>query len=239
MNFSISISLHNRPKYTKTLLDYLNKCSNIDKYEILIFCEPSSLEVIQLAQDFRPEQTIVTVNPSRFGCNRNIYQSIKRGFELSDFHIHLEDDTIPGKDFLVYMEFCGLSYKDKKDIFSISGYVNNDNNIEQFYSCNKNNSSYITTRNWFTPWGWATWIDRWDEIEKAFINSLDSHDSWDIMVHKLLQQRKEVFPTISRIQNIGALNGTYCPGPEWHKKNQFNEYWIETNQQYCSMFYEI
>ena len=35
---------------------------------------------------------------------------------------------------------------------------------------------------------------------------------------------------MSRIQNIGQENGQWCPGPELHKKNQYNEYWIETIQ---------
>jgi hypothetical protein len=42
----------------------------------------------------------------------------------------------------------------------------------------------------------------------------------------------EIFPLVSRIQNIGAQEGTYCPGPEWHYHNQYNDYWIETNKIY-------
>ena len=43
---------------------------------------------------------------------------------------------------------------------------------------------------------------------------------------------------MSRIQNIGQENGQWCPGPEWHKKNQYNEYWIETIQKYTTFYVE-
>lgn len=235
---TLSVSLYNRVRYTNTVLSYLNECFDIDNYQILIFCEPTNDEVISIAKNFRPHQTTVTINSKKLGCNKNIYQCWEAGFGLNDFHIHLEDDTVPGKDFLIYCEWARENFKFHDDIFSISGY-NNANNTHMPQSVSvTNNYNLISSRNWFTPWGWATWKSRWQTIKEGFENSLNTKTSWDCFVHKRLNKKLEIFPMVARIQNIGATQGTYCPSPEWHRKNQFNEYWIETSKQYQLNFIE-
>jgi hypothetical protein len=48
----------------------------------------------------------------------------------------------------------------------------------------------------------------------------DDDNSWDVIVnHALRAGRYEVFPTVSRIQNIGAEQGTHVPSAEWHAAN--------------------
>jgi hypothetical protein len=45
----------------------------------------------------------------------------------------------------------------------------------------------------------------------------DDDNSWDVIVnHALRAGRYEVFPAVSRIQNIGAERGTHVPSAEWH-----------------------
>lgn len=236
---TISISLYRRPEYAKQVLNNLDQCFNIKEYKILIFCEPNYNEVISIAQNFRPSQTTVTINPQKFGCNKNIYQCWEAGFSYSDFHIHLEDDTVPAKDFLIYCEYLKNIYINDISIFSISGYTNSNNKtMNQQFSEYSNEYNHYSKRNWFTPWGWATWISRWSLIKEAFIRSLESKISWDHFVHKALDNKFEIFPSVARIQNIGAEQGTYCPNAMWHRNNQYNEYWIETDKKYQMSFIE-
>lgn len=235
---SLSLTLYNRPKYTKIVLDHLNLCSNIDDYTIFIYCEPTNEYVIELAKKFRPQQTQLKINDSKFGCNKNIFQALDNGFVYSNFHIHLEDDTVPAKDFLEYCEWCNNKYKGNNTVFSISGYVNSNNKIEQFVEHNTN-YNVVSLRNWFTPWGWATWKDRWLSVRDFIVPFLNTSTvSWDMILHRSVKNKKECFPMVSRIQNIGAENGAYCPGSEWHFKNQYNEYWIEISKQYQTNFTE-
>lgn len=238
MNKTLSITLYKRPNYTKILLEHLDKCYNIDNYHIFIYCEPDYADVIDLAKSFRQSQTTLKINRRKVGCNRNIYQALDNGFSINNFHIHLEDDTIPAKDFLVYCEWCNDQYYKDKNIFSVSGYVNSNNKIDQFIEHNTNYNG-VSLRNWFTPWGWATWRDRWLSVKDFIVPYLNiSTISWDLVLHQVLKNRKECFPMVSRIQNIGAENGAFCPGADWHKQNQYNEYWIETSQQYQKDFIE-
>ena len=238
---TLSITLYNRPKYTQILLDHLNNCFGIDEYQIFIYCEPDQPDTIALVENFRTNQTKLTINPNKFGCNKNIYQAIDNGFTLNDYHIHLEDDTIPGRDFLIYCEWANQKYANNEEIFSVSGYVNSDNKIEQYVEKNTLYNS-INQRRWFTPWGWATWRNRWLAVRDHLIPVLNNpYVSWDFVLHHLLTNSNtmEIYPMVSRIQNIGAENGSFCPGADWHKNNQHNNYWIESTKNYQHNFIGI
>jgi hypothetical protein len=237
---SISISLYNRLEYTKILFDSLDKCFGIDEYKIIICIEPEDNTVIDLAQNFRKDQTEVYVNESKYGCQSNIFQCISRGFNLNPtFHIHLEDDTIPGKDCLKYFEWANKKYKEDQDIFNISAYVNSNNPMENCSNLPTDSILAVSRRPHFTPWGWATWIDRWNSIKKDWDFGYQ-YGGWDVnMAKRLRKNRYEIYPDISRIQNIGAKNGVHVDNESWHYNNHYNEYWIEKVNKYTEEFVEI
>lgn len=235
---TLSISLYNRPEYTARLLEHLDRCFGVEDYKITICCDPGSKEVQKLAKNFRQDQTTVIVNDRRFGCNTNIYQCLAIGFTQSDYHIHFEDDTIPGRDCLKYFEWAKDKYKDDKEIFTVSGYVNSDNEMECYFPKNSNTSN-VSRRCWFTPWGWATWKDRFDEMEKVW-DFQGRNGSWDVTINGTARNgRWELIPTVARTQNIGAEMGTHVPSAEWHKVNHMNSWWIESIQIYEEEFIEI
>jgi hypothetical protein len=235
---TLTISLYNREEYTQRLLDHLNDCYGIEDYDISICCEPGFKSIEKLAKKFRPDQTQVIVNNTRYGCNTNIYQCLAIGFSKSDYHIHFEDDTIPGKDCLKYFEWAKEEYRNNSDIFTISGYVNSNNQTEHYYPMNED-IDCVLKRKWFTPWGWATWKDRFKEMEAVW-DFQGRNGSWDATInHIARKERCEICPTISRIQNIGANMGTHVPNSEWHSKNHLNLYWIETLNKYPNSYREL
>lgn len=234
---TLTISLYNRQKYTEQLLAALNQCYGIEDYSISICCEPGFKNIEKLAKDFRPEQTEVIINNRRLGCNTNIYQCLAIGFSKNDYHIHFEDDTIPAKDCLKYFEWARDKSYDKS-LLTVCGYVNSDNITEHYYPKNEMIEK-VSRRCWFTPWGWATWKDRFEEMEKVW-DFQAKNGSWDATINHLVRNdRWELFPTVSRIQNIGAEMGTHVPNSEWHKKHHLNEYWIESLNKYGDNFEEI
>jgi hypothetical protein len=227
---TITISLCDRPYYTKILLDNLNSCYGIDKYNIGIFVEPVDKEVVNLALSFRKNQTKVYINRQRLGCSHNIFNCLYYGFDVmkSSYHIHFEDDTIPSKDCLNFFEWCDSQYLDDETVFSITGY----NKIKKIKESDKN---LVKRTNWYTPWGWATWKSRWQNGYKEDlwkrINSTP-YKSWDCHTNDIRQNRFEIQPIIPRIQNIGAKNGFHVPNEQWHFENQYNELWIESIKSY-------
>jgi hypothetical protein len=221
---TISISLYNRPDYTKSLFNFLDNCMGIDDYKIIITVEPVNDDVIELAKKFRPEQTSVYVNSRQLGCSPNIYKAINKAFEISDFNIHFEDDIMPSKDCLQYFDFCNKEFKKDKSVLSVTGYSRGNNN----------EPDKIYKDNWFFPWGWATWKGRWEIIKYNW-----PKDQWDVPTTELLLTNKmyQIKPVVARTQNIGSEGGTFVPDANWHRENQYNEHWIESTKEYKNKFY--
>lgn len=234
---TLSITLYNRPKYTQQLFDALDDCSNINEYQIFIFCEPVA-NVVNMAKNYRTNQTTLFVNSERLGCNKNIFQALSYGHNINnDFHIHFEDDTIPGRDCLLYLEWAKEAYRNDENILTITAFNKIDFSVFQ-----TTNPEYVSKRNWFTPWVWGTWYNRWVEFSENFKHLIYSINdkSWDFLLNEYIRKnRGEIYPIISRSQNIGAELGTHVPSPEWHRANHHLEYWIESSKNYRDNFSEI
>lgn len=214
----ITMTLYNRPNYTSQVLHSLEKCDGIKEYMILPSIEPVNKEVIKLGTTISFTKSLPLVHKTKQGCGKNTFLAMKRGFEISDFVLHIEDDTVLAPDSLRYIEHCRRLFEGNPAVFDISLCSRViDWTQDDFYK--------LKRRNWFTPWGWATWKYRWKELEEKW-DFDDSKGGWDINIGKnVIGRRLEIFPTVSRTQNIGALNGTHVPSAEWHRKNHFIEKW--------------
>lgn len=73
--------------------------------------------------------------------------------------IVLEDDLITTPNFLAFMNAALERYKAETNVFSISGYSFNLKSSSLQYE----QDAYFLNRGW--SWGWATWKDRWDDVD--------------------------------------------------------------------------
>lgn len=138
--------------------------------------------------------------------------------------IVLEDDLITSKNFLVYINQALDYYEHKEKVFSIAAFTKPIvNSTDDVYFTYRANST-----------GWATWNNRWENIDwsvsdydefrkdkkkqKAF-NRMGSDmckmlndqiigkvNSWAIRwtYHQFKVQKLTVYPTLSKIKNIGT-----------------------------------
>jgi hypothetical protein len=139
--------------------------------------------------------------------------------------IVLEDDLITSKNFLSFMNQCLEQYKSNEVILSVSGYTPNIG-IEEF-----SYDAFFLNRSW--SWGWATWQNRWVEVDwgvntytdftdnnnlKREFSNLGSDvnsmlkkqmngniDSWYIrfLFHQFNKKGLTVYPIISKVYNNG------------------------------------
>ena len=206
---SITVSGYNRPAYLEQTLAALAKCDGIEECKVFVLldlCEETR-ECARVAS--RCGFTAYEYS-QRVGCNRAIYGGFEFGFAEvgGDYHLHLEDDTVPCRDALRWFAWAGDRYRDDPSVMDVSGY----------HRLGNGNREQCTLRRWFTPWGWATWRDRWAGIAPQWHH--EGRVSWDIVVnHAIRGDRMEAHPTVSRIQNIGGENGTHVPSAEWHAEN--------------------
>jgi len=206
---NITVSAYNRPKYLARTLEALAHCDGIEDCRVAVMLDPCdrTQEQASIARD----HGFAAYQLSRHaGCNMTIQTSFQYGFDHmgSEFHVHYEDDTVPTRDCLRWFAWASEAYRHNPAVMNVSAYQRISNG--QVNECG--------LRRWFTPWGWGIWRDRWSGLNSGWAASGDV--SWDIIVnHALRAGRYEAFPTVSRIQNIGAENGVHVPSAAWHREN--------------------
>ncbi len=100
----------------------------------------------------------ITESASNKGLANSIISGVSEVLTFSDTVIVLEDDLITTPNFLTYMNLSLDEYQNKSKVFSISGF-SFDFGIES----KSQEETYFLYRGW--SWGWATWKDRWTDID--------------------------------------------------------------------------
>ena len=205
----ITMSVYNRPDYTRQVMEALTKCEGIGEYQIIIHADGYNEEVRDVVMSFEKLKWSYFENGQRLGCSENIMNAVRHGFELSDYVIHVEDDIVLAPSALRWFEWAGEKFKDNKDIFDISSFRKEQTKEEDFYS-------YAIWR-WFTPWGWATWKDRFEVMDRIY-KAPNSGKCWDEVCNfEASLDKFEVIPRLARSRNIGERNGTHHTPQGWHE----------------------
>jgi hypothetical protein len=233
----IAITLYRRPKYTQILFDALNRCYGIEDYTIFISCDyapehhDACSEVQAMAHRFsnaREEcKTHIYYNNPRKGIDLNKLFILPKAYEMSDYVIFLEDDTIPAPDALRYFEWCRQFGNDPSCV-AVCGY-------ERYHPMDYHEKvltrqPYAVLKKFksFSSWGWAMWRDRYERLYGMdgmnYIPKVDSpngrfdwHISWTYREGDYC-----LFSRMPRIQSIGGEMGEHTPNAAWHKENEFN-----------------
>ena len=206
---NITVSAYNRPEYLQRTLAALARCDGIEDCRVAVMFDPCDATREQAAIA-RSHGFAAYEFSRRAGCNTAIQTAFQYGFDHmdSEFHVHLEDDTVPTRDCLRWFAWASERYRHDPAVMSVSAYQRVSNG--QVNECG--------LRRWFTPWGWGIWRDRWGGVNAGWVPT--GEVSWDIVVNHLLRAgRYEAFPTVGRIQNIGAEGGVHVPSAEWHREN--------------------
>lgn len=203
------------------------------------------------ARRIRPESMLMRLGENH-GCAGAVGHSVRLAFQnlKADAAIFLEDDTVPTPDFLVYMLHMLDLGKNVPSVFTVSGYARPEapaspSDLNAGRRSQDPQLCYYL-RDHFTSWGWATWRDRMQEGLSGWFGAFETEGanraglrgepwrrkvredlkgSWAWPMNKYWRQdRVEVAPSVSRIQNIGARGGQFCPEtPGWHRAHQHTD----------------
>ena len=180
---------------------------------------------LQTIQGFK--SVTIHESPINYGLSTSIILGVSKVLEKHPSVIVLEDDLIPSKNFLSYMNQALSYYQDNLNIISISGFSPLIRGLGA-------NDVYFSFRS--SSWGWACWADRWSLIDwssdychevnqnsilkskfndmgsdmtnmlkkymEGYINSWAIHFSLYQFQHKLFS----VHPAVSKINNVGFDN---------------------------------
>ena len=256
--------VYNRPMHVKKNLNILNAIKYVENTRLFIFSDAPKSEIDKTAVDevrnyieefARKESKFKSVDiilsPSNKGLANSIIYGVSQIIHQFGQVIVLEDDLVVSNDFIEYMNNALEYYKDKKNIWSISGYTFPMKALDKY-----KNDVYIARRG--CSWGWATWEDRWSTVDwdvrdyndirfnlKKRIDfgkwgqdlpfMLDANvygynHSWAIRwCYAAYKQNKyTVYPKISRV----VSNGTDGSGTNYRKRiNKYDSFLYEGNEK--------
>lgn len=249
MNIIINLIAWKRPYYFKEVVEALEKCEGVERFSINLFVDgghPSKTkEQVSIFMDSSLSNLKheIYAHLENLGCAGNAGYAFNTSFKQGcDAIITLEDDTVPSKDYLIFMEWALNKFKDDKDVFSVTGYIPR---FKKDFSDEGVKNAYCKDK-YFGCYGWGTWRRIYDEIKSDWFGiswkrGVSGHDkygkefmdivnvkptgSWAWPMNNFWRKgRFHIWPDVSRIQNIGVEDGSFV-----HKINLSLEYWSETH----------
>lgn len=243
----ICLFVYKRYDTTKLMLESLLACPECADSELYVFMdearndsEADDVEKVRALFDNLQGFKAIHPYPARMnkGMARSVIDGVTTVLEKHESIIVLEDDLVVAPDFLTFMNTALEAYRDRSDIWSISGYTPTLKEIEQY----DKNGVFLVPR--AQCWGWATWNDRWETVdwEVSDFNYLARNkkrriafdmggndlfrtlemehreriESWAVRWAYAASKQKmwTVNPMLSKVQNIGLKSSTSHVG--WH-----------------------
>ena len=243
----ICLFVYKRYDTTKLMLESLLACPECADSELYVFMdearndsEADDVEKVRALFDNLQGFKAIHPYPARMnkGMARSVIDGVTTVLQQHESIIVLEDDLVVAPDFLTFMNTALEAYRDRSDIWSISGYTPNLKEIEQY----DKNGVFLVPR--AQCWGWATWSDRWETVDwevsdfnylarnkkrrKAFdmggndlfrtleMEHRERIESWAVRWAYAASKQKmwTVNPMLSKVQNIGLKSSTSHVG--WH-----------------------
>lgn len=239
MSYSpIALFVYNREDHFIKTYKALSECRQASKSELFIFSDGAknlknedAVEAVRKAaddivNDGKFKSVTVIKSPENKGLARSIIEGVTELLNKFGTIIVLEDDCVASPYLLTYMNKCLKFFNDDKTVGSVAGYTP-PINIDEYQ-----NDIFLAKRS--CSWGWATWRDRWDNVDwemkfmKSFyddyslVKDLNSNgndrfmrlyrqskkntQSWSIRfgAHHVINNYSVVYPKYSYIRNVGC-----------------------------------
>lgn len=183
--YPVLLFTYKRLEILKNNVNHLLLNPEVVDTDLFIFSDgPKSEEDSPLIEQVREYLSIIkgfksvtiSLSASNKGLANSVISGVSKVLSHTEAVIVLEDDLEVSNDFLYYMNVCLNKYKNSKKVFSISGFslpFKHDKVIKS--------DVYFLKRSW--SWGWATWRDRWIDIDWE-IKDYDSFVSSKLLKNK-------------------------------------------------------
>ena len=181
----IILFVYNRPDHTKRTITALKKNALSSESDLIVYSDgaKSSFDLQSVAEVKNYIKSIdgfksvkIVDRKSNWGLAKSIIHGVSSVVNEYGRVIVLEDDIVTSPAFLSYMNAALDHYIDKGKIWHISGwnYPIDNSELEDVYFSRIMNC-----------WGWATWVDRWNNFEKNAEKCINSFTKDDIKYFNL------------------------------------------------------
>lgn len=213
MSFCITLTLWKRPAYTARQFDSLMHCAGIRDCDLIIGINPHTPTLRELQSlchriDFARSVRVI-VHDKDIGCNLNKLAVLRAAFENHDYVACADDDIIFAPDALSYMQWAKQFGADS-EIFTVTlwkhfmGWLP-ESGIQKPHGV----ENKVSRQQFFACYGWATWRDRWSEMEAGWPRGYAGPYYDEVLCEKMRGARFEIAPHISRAINIGVHDGLH------------------------------
>ena len=157
---------YNRPKHLIKVLNALKNNFLATQTDLIVNCDGKKNKIDKGVDDVKKicesingfKSVRIIKNKKNTGLAASIIKNVTKEIKKSKKLIILEDDIITSKTFLIYMNSALDYYKNKKNVWHISGHSLFD------MRSSKPNGIYLSS--YMNCWGWGTWENRWCNFEK-------------------------------------------------------------------------
>jgi hypothetical protein len=226
---AIVISACWRPYYLKRVLDAwadVRGINEIRRFDVALGQSPRWDEAVKVIEDFSEKVTIpVNVQPDsgRIGPWKAIGDAITTVYqdEGVGFSIYGDEDTLVSDDFLELISWGRQEFENNKQVLILLGHSKcgggwDGPDVKDDPSADP---SLIQLIPYFSPWGWATWRDRWEETvhptwdwdASTNTKGYDGGFDWNLAVRVIPNGNfLAAVPDASRTEHIGKEEGYFA-----------------------------
>ena len=164
----ICLFVYKRYETTKLMLESLLACPECAESDLYIFMdearndtEAKAVEKVRALFDNIKGFKAVHPYPARMnkGMANSVIDGVTKVLSEHEDVIVLEDDIVVSPDFLSFMNEALNAYRNRNDIWSISGYTPRLSELDK----RDPKGVFLVPR--AQCWGWATWRDRWAKVD--------------------------------------------------------------------------
>ncbi len=193
-NVIVSLA-YNRPDCERECINHLEACKGIENYKVFFFVEPCDCEVLDIIKASNLDKEII-LNNSLKGLWVNKKEAVRACMKMTDFIIVIEDDVLLSSDALEYFEWAKKTFNNDESIKTVTAYNFLDGEYHDALS------HEVQARQWYNSTAWAIWKSRYETLSNW------TGEDRDLMQQLHIGQNGyEVFPLLSRANNIGFVNG--------------------------------
>jgi hypothetical protein len=220
LTVAFTVSTH-REKYLRQTLESWARVRGLRHNVTLLFCiEPNrnfpEMEFsLWVRRAFPNTARVILSGTEWLGCFRNTRHAMATAFRYdASFAVLAEEDTLVAEDILEYYRWAADRFRGDQRVMAVCAHS---------FACQPDAGHYDATFiPWFSPIGWGTWKDVWDEVIcPEWAGAEGNPDAWDLHLRQQLQAGGfgSVFPLRSRTQHIGELSSlTRYPLSEYFYK---------------------
>jgi len=213
--------IYNRPEITKRVFDVIKKIKPKYLYVAGDGAKNSDEDRINVERTREVVKGVdwdcillTNFQESNLGCKNGPVRAISWFFKHVEYGIILEDDILAEISFFSFCEVLLKKYENAKKIMSITGINWQDGKI-------RGDASYYFSA-YPGIWGWATWKDRWAQIDLDLLDLNEYLDS-----KKIIEITKNIFEQEHHISTFKkAIGADHIWDYQW-------KYTVFKNQGLC------